>query len=293
VEWLNQHHSDIRLICNSKNKWFCAGHNKGIKETSSEYLLLLNPDVFIEPEFLKCAVRILDENKNLGGVQGKLWQIQSADAECPRESQRRIDTTGSLVTRSRRNFDRYQEELDDGRFDQPGPVFGPDGSAPVYRREMLEDIKINGEFFDENFLAYREIVDLNWRARSKGWIFLYDPSVTGFHVRGFSPKTRFQQSVITRRLSYRNRYLTLVKNESLKSFCTHFLHILGFEAAMAAHVLLREPSLLPAWIDFFKYLPGTLKKRRKIQSQRSVPNKEITAYFVSKTPRLHRVTHHH
>jgi len=153
---------------------------------------------------------------------------------------------------------------------------------------MLEDIAVVGEYFDASFKIYRDVVDLSWRARARGWYFTYTPAATGYHVRGFSPKKRKKQPLFFRRLSYRNRYLTLLKNETFRSLLPHWFRFLGFELLMAAHVLLREPSLVSAWWDLIVLFPETIKKRRIIHSRASVPAQEITRSFSDTAPGLHR-----
>ncbi len=287
-EWVEANRPAVKIIRNASNEWYCGGHNIGIRETSSELLLLLNSDVFIEPDFLEKMVEGIDADEKLGGVQGKLWKILDPVGDVPPPDKRYIDTTGILMTRSRRNFDRFQESFDDGTFDDPGPVFGPDGSAPLYRRSMLEDIAIDGEYFDTTFKIYRDVVDLSWRARSRGWKFAYVPNAKGYHVRGFSPRKRKKQPLFFRRLSYRNRYLTLLKNEQTRSLLPHLPEFLGFEIMMLGHVLFREPSLVCAWMDLLKLLPQALKKRRKIMAGAVVPAADITRTFARRAPDLHR-----
>ena len=48
-------------------------------------------------------------------------------------------------------------------------MFGASGAAALYRRAMLDDVRVEGEWFDENFFAYREDADLAWRAQLLGW----------------------------------------------------------------------------------------------------------------------------
>lgn len=287
-EWVEQNRPEVILIRNNGNEWYCGGHNIGIDRTESDLVMLLNSDVFIDPTFLEEMIAHLDRDDRLGGVQGKLWKILDGSTQAPPSDQRYIDTTGILMTQSRRNFDRHQEQFDHGQFDLPGPVFGPDGSAPLYRRSMLEDIAIDGEYFDESFKIYRDVVDLSWRARSRGWTFDYVPTATGYHVRGFSPKKRKNQPLFFRRLSYRNRYLTLLKNDTPGSLIRHAIRFFGFEIAMLGHVILREPSLVSGWWDLLKFLPATLKKRRQIMKQARVPATEITRSFQKAAPDLHR-----
>ena len=64
-------------------------------------------------------------------------------------------------------------------------VFGAVGAAPLYRREMLENIKMNGVYFDTIFFAHKEDVDLAWRARLFGWSCRYTNKAVAHHIRSF------------------------------------------------------------------------------------------------------------
>ncbi len=291
MEWLRENHPDVRIISNDTNKYYCEGHNIGIRNTQSEFLLLLNADIFLQPDFIEKMIGRIETNPEIGGVQGKIWKIKSAEAPEPSPEKRWIDTTGILMTRSRRNFDRHQEEKDDGRFDEPGPVFGPDGCAPLYRREMLESIAIDGAYFDGDFLIYREVVDLSWRARALGWRFYYEPKATAYHVRGFSPRTRKKQPKFFRKLSYQNRYFILLKNDSIASIVPHLPRIALFDMAMFIHALIREPFLLSCWLEIIRKIPKMISKRRETNRKRTVSNRQITRTFQVSAPNLHRLQH--
>ncbi len=82
------------------------------------------------------------------------------------------------------------EEEDQGRYDQTEEVFGVDGAAPLYRRSMLEDIKVHDQYFDETFHSHKEDVDLAWRAKILGWRCIYTPNAIGYHKRTFKPGKR-------------------------------------------------------------------------------------------------------
>ena len=55
---------------------------------------------------------------------------------------------------------------------------------------MMEDIALNGEYFDNDFFAYREDADLAWRAQLYGWRCLYTPKAIAYHVRHVLPEKR-------------------------------------------------------------------------------------------------------
>ena len=63
-----------------------------------------------------------------------------------------------------------------GQYQQAELVFGATGAAALYRRAMLDDVRVAREYFDEDFFAYREDADLAWRAQLLGWRCLYVPA---------------------------------------------------------------------------------------------------------------------
>ncbi len=275
VELVRKAYPNVRIIENKSNLWYCAGHNVGIRAARGDFIQVLNVDVFIQPDFISKMMETMLADETCAAVQGKIWQYRGEDASLPEI----IDTVGARVTRSRRNFDKGQGELDTGQYDRVEEIFGADGVAPLYRKKALDDIEIMGEYFDEDFLIYREIIDLSWRLRLRGWKTLYTPDAVAYHVRGFSPEKRSQVSPFKRRLSYRNRLLTMIKNESLLGYLRHGYRIIPFDIAMLGHIILREQHLLKAILDFFRLLPSARRKRKIIRTMRLVDDREILKWF--------------
>jgi len=91
---------------------------------------------------------------------------------------RRIDSTGMYFTPAMRHFDRGWHEPDGRRFQNPQYVFGASAAAALYRRQMIEDISVEGDLFDPDFFAYREDADVAWRAQLLGWRCIYTPAAT-------------------------------------------------------------------------------------------------------------------
>jgi len=279
AEFVRQHFPTVRLVENGRNLGYCAAHNKAIALTKGELVMPLNADCFLTPTFVAEMVAAIEADEKIGAEQGKLLLVRP-EVATGRPPEALIDTTGIIITKSRRNFDRGQGQRDNGPFSQPGEVFGASGAAPLYKRAMLEDIKIGAEYFDESFFLYREEVDLAWRARLRGWRCVYVPSAVAYHARRFSPATRRQQPRWLRRLSYRNRYLMLIKNDTWPNILRHLPHILAFEAAMLAYVFVREPHLLGALPDLLRLLPQAWRKRAIIQRRALAKPGEIARWFV-------------
>lgn len=257
----------VRLVRNRENVGLCAALNAALRETSADLFLTLNPDVFLDPAFLAQAVQPFAD-PGVGAVQGKVLATTLAEGTCP--TIRTIDTTGLVLRRSRRNFERGQGEPDRGQYDAPGEVFGADACAGLYRRAMFDDVAVAGEVFDEAFFAYREIVDLHWRACVHGWRTAYEPSAVAYHLRRFSPATRSQVPRRLRRMSLRNRYLLVAKNDTIKAVARDLPWIVAFEAGALAYLVAREPRLLAGYWDALRALPAAWRRRRLFRSGRPV-----------------------
>ena len=98
-----------------------------------------------------------------------------------------MDSTGIYFTPMLRHLDRGSQEVDNGHYLNFDYVFGATAAAALYRRQMIEDISILGEFFDPDFFVYREDADVAWRAQLMGWRCVYTPLARGYHVRNVLP----------------------------------------------------------------------------------------------------------
>jgi GT2 family glycosyltransferase len=264
---------DVDLVNNGRNLGYAGGHNKAIRMSMGGIFIPLNPDVFLEPRFVAEAIQAFQMDNRTGIVSGKLYQIEGS------AHLRRLDSAGLVVGKDRRNRDRGFSETDHGQYEQLEYVFGASGSAPLYRREMLEDTKIGDEYFDEDMFAYREEIDIAWRARLRGWQALYVPTATGCHVRGYSHVKRKSLPRINRLLHFRNRYLVMIKYDSLSNVLRNAPHILRFEVLALGYALLREPHLLRGYWDVLRLLPKMLKKRHVVRSRKLVSDREIVKWF--------------
>ena len=54
-------------------------------------------------------------------------------------------------------------------------VFGASAAAALFRRRMIDDVVVDGNFFDPDFFVYREDADVAWRAQLLGWRCIYTP----------------------------------------------------------------------------------------------------------------------
>ncbi len=297
VEWVLRHHPEVRVLQNRDNVGYAAAANQGIRMTKSKYVMILNPDLILTPDYLKIVLAKLRKNPRIAAITGKILRY-----DFERDQPTTVfDTTGLLAYRSRRVVDRGQGEKDRGQYDRGEEVFGVSGAGPIYRREALEDVKLpdlargnapaptHQEYLDEDFFMYKEDVDLAWRLRLRGWQCYYEPRAVGYHGRGTGaiPRSTLGEIFRGRRTlnrfqkyySYKNQYLMQVKNDVWPNVVRHLPSILWHELLKAVHVLLREPYLIKAWVHFWIQLPRALKKRRIIMRRRTATAEEMAQWF--------------
>jgi len=190
----------IKVIKNKENKGFAAANNQGIKASAGEYVLTLNSDVILDKGFLSEMEKAAKE-EGAALLSGKIL----------RGREKAIDSTGLVLSRLYRFFDRGSGEIDTGQYDKKRDIFGPCAAAALYKREMLEDIKQGGEYFDEAFFFLGEDFDLAYRAGKKGWKAGFVPDAVCYHTRN---STRFNNK-FRQYLSFRNRFFFLIKNNIL------------------------------------------------------------------------------
>jgi GT2 family glycosyltransferase len=250
------------LRLNERVSW-AAANNAGIAAAQGDAVLLLNADCFLEPGFLAAARPHLDEGRT-GMVTPKLIRTNGGQSSDHLDA---IDCIGMLVDRRRKN-----NLAGHGRpslaYDTASASFGPDGAAALYRRDMLDDVAIDGKPLDETFEKWAVDVDLAWRAQILGWRGVYEPSAVAYHVRSYSPSTRAGVPQRDRRIQFRNRYLMMVKNDTLQDLKGDLTRIAAYEIAAFGYALVRERHLLRSYRELRELLPTARRHRLEIQARR-------------------------
>lgn len=241
VSILRNKFPDVRLIELGENTGFCRANNAGLAQTRGEFLLFANPDTTLEPNYSQEALAGFLPDPRVGMVGGKLLRFDKTT----------IDSAGQILTRSRKIQDRGYGRRDAGQFDLPAQVHSVCGAMALYRRAMIEDISQDGQLFDEDFFAFGEDMDVGWRARRRGWLAVYVPGAVAYHFRGGSQERHTAWTDFVRmggrsaELKYhivKNRWLMMIKNESLVSYLMNLPFILARDIALLGYLLVSSPS---------------------------------------------------
>lgn len=278
AEFVNQTYPGAKVIRSPVNTGYGGGHNLAIRNTETAYVLALNPDSDLSPTFVEELVSAMEKHPEVGIACGKLHKLQEDSSGCA--SDKTIDMTWLDIEKKRRQVCYAQFHQDDGESSSEQFVFAIDGAAMLLRRSMLDEIRIEGEYFDEDFFAGKEDLDISWRAQLCGWKCLYVPTAVGRHARTFTTRSRrVEISETLRTGSVRNRYLLIIKNDLPKHFVRHLPYIATYDLKILAYILLYERSSLKGYIQALRLLPRAMKKRRAIMNRKRVDDAYILQWF--------------
>lgn len=204
VKWLRENHPEVKLILLDKNYGFSEGYNRAIREAEYEYVVLLNSDVEVTPDWWQPLLDFMRSNTNVGAVQPKILSYHDRNKfEYAGAAGGYLDSLGYPYCRGRL-FDSIEE--DRGQYDgAPVDITWASGACLMTRRELY--LRLGG--LDPRFFAHMEEIDLCCRMLNAGYriCVLSDSSV--YHVGGASlaqgnPKKTY--------LNFRNNLLLLHKN---------------------------------------------------------------------------------
>jgi len=273
---LRQFRGRVRVIRCGRNLGFAEAQNRAIRASSTEWVLTLNPDVLLRPGFVRALVEAGQADPEAGAVCGKLLSIGPGFRPL---DEARIDSTGICFTPALRHFDRGWREPDRGGYGNLEYVFGASAAAALYRRSMIDDVAIDGDFFDPDFFVYREDADVAWRAQLLGWRTLYTPAAEAFHVRTVTPFNRRSLPAVINMHSVKNRFLMRIKNVTAGVYGRCWLPTTMRDLLVVGGSILWEPTSAAALWHVARCLPRALARRRVIMARRRAGDEELAQWF--------------
>src|SRR6202050_1868274 len=279
VDILEQFEDRCQVIYNDENIGFAAAQNQAIRAGTGTWVLTLNPDVLLLPNFIQALVEGGQMDAQVGAVCGKLLTIL-ASFDLPDKPL--VDSTGIYFTPMLRHLDRGSQEVDNVHYLQHEYVFGATAAAALYRRAMIEDVSIGDEFFDPDFFVYREDADVAWRAQLMGWRCIYTPLARGYHVRNVLPGNRRALPPAINMHSVKNRFLMRIKNMTGDLYRRNWMSITGRDLVVLGACLLHERSSLKAFGYLAKNWRRVWSKRQEIMRRRRAKDDYTARWFASK-----------
>lgn len=193
---------EIKFFPFSKNVGFQALLNKGLKESSGKYILLLNGDIIITPNSVERMVQYMRNNPRIGMLGPKQLNFdESLQFSCfhfykPITILYRR-TFLNIFKFAKRHLDWFL--MRDYDHKEPKEVDWLMGSAILVSREASEKVGP----MDERFFMYMEDVDWCRRFWENGFRVVYYPLASMYHYHGKgSGKAGFLRSIVSNRLTW-------------------------------------------------------------------------------------------
>lgn len=273
VEFVKNEFKDVILIENTSNLGFSKAVNLGINfslnSDCSEFILLLNNDVELLPDFLEKGVKTFSEIKNADFVAVKMMNYFNREL---------IDDTGDFIRKSGGTpMARGHGEIDKGQYDHSEFIFGACAGAAFYKSELFRTAGV----FDEDFFAYLEDVDLSFRFQLYGFKCYYNHEIVCFHKRRETTnKFKGWETFYTER----NLIAMRIKNYPLALYLKY--SPLFFMARINRYrlFLFKYPkgtfiNALKGYLSGLTQIPSAFIKRNKIQSKRKVSSEYLENLF--------------
>ncbi|QXD15304.1 glycosyltransferase family 2 protein [Rhodocaloribacter litoris] len=227
--WVHRTFPSVKIVRHPENWAFCRGNNAALPHASGEYVVLLNNDVEVPPDWLAPLVAAMEADPSVGAAQPKLLQYDRRDHfEYAGGAGGYLDRFGYPFTRGRVFFSL---EKDEGQYDDERDVFWATGAALLLRRRALDAVGL----LDERFFMHMEEIDLCWRLWRQGWRVRIVPRSVVYHIGGGSlPRSDTRKAYY----NFRNNLLLLYKNLPPRAWRRIFPRRALLDALAAARALL-------------------------------------------------------
>lgn len=265
VEFVRTNFPNVTVVENRCNLGFGGANNAGMGVARGGYIFLLNPDTVMAPDALSAVVEVMERHPRVGAAQSKLLRGFHGTV---------IDSAGSYLTASGFLYHHGYGDADGPAYARSYEIFSAKGAGLMLRRAVIDRVGL----FDEDFFLFFEETDLCWRIWLAGYSVLYVPESIVHHDVGGS--TRLLPAAFLEYESFKNRICSLIKNlGTLRLLRVMPLHLLMCFGAAAAYTVRGHPgeglAIVRAVGWNLRHLPRTLQKRRPIQQQRRLSDREL------------------
>ncbi|MCF7815279.1 MAG: glycosyltransferase family 2 protein [Candidatus Cloacimonetes bacterium] len=267
VQIVKKDSSDIITICNKNNYGFpkaCnIGFQKAFEDKNVKYVICLNIDTTLDENWLEELVKVAEIYPDAGSVQSKILLHDNPQV---------INTAANNLTFLGFGYcGNYLEKSSVKTEIEEIPYSS--GTSVLYSRKALEQ----AGFFDEDYFLYHEDVDLGIRLKLFGFKNFLVPKSICYHKYAFPKQNKVY-------FLERNRLISLFKNFSFKTLLIIFPAFLINEIGLVIFILLTGnfSKKMESYFYFFKNIFRIIVKRRHIQKNRAINDREIAKLLVSR-----------
>jgi GT2 family glycosyltransferase len=261
--------NNLHILPLTQNRGYAGAANIGIKyivsHTDSGLFLVANSDIILDGNFNARVLQKFGEDRDIGLLSPLILRFDGNT----------VDSAGQACSitlhPSEIGFNRALADVDI----KEKPVFSVCGAAVVFRAEALERLKINDEYYDEDFFMFWEDFDIGWRANLLGLKTLFYPEAVVYHYRSGTLKRNFfsRFSLALARPSHikyhlvKNRYLTLIKNFRFKQHFRFLPFVFLKDIIWVSLLTISSPKIIIRLMKSGQYIKRALEKRKQIRER--------------------------
>ena len=248
----------LKIIELNENYGVGRGNNIGSYNAKGKYLIFLNMDIEVHPDWINEIIKIFEKDNTIGAAQPKLLFLWD---------KKRINSMGHYLTAygDWSNYVPYGQ-LDDNKDDNIKEIFIAFGAAIAVNSQIFKKVGM----FDEDFFMYSEETDLCWRIWLSGYKVVLVPSSVVYHYEGGATGSSIIK-VTPKRAYYhtRNLLITMLKNyNNFNMFKYLPLSILNIFYGSLINIFI-NPRLITyhilAIVDFIRKFKNTWRKHISIK----------------------------
>lgn len=286
VEYLktkyNKYQDRFKIVTLDKNYGPAKARNEGVKICQGKYICFLDNDTIVHPEWANEAIKAFQENSKIGIIQCKLLLAKEGGG---------IDYVGEYLGQNGFLIQKaFTGERDIGQYNKRMKILAAKSAGMFIRKKTFDTI--GG--FDQDYFIYVEETDLGWRSWLAGYINVFIPTSVVYHEFGTSSLilNTEDNERNTKYHGAKNYILTLFKNLSLVNLLNILPKHIILWFGMAWYSLLLGNYKVFLWIHKgilwnLINLKKNLHKRKAIQSQRKISDRELFKIIMKNKPFLY------
>jgi GT2 family glycosyltransferase len=255
--------NQIKLIQNTENLGYCEGNNVGIRQIKGEFVIILNPDTLVDPNWILELIK--GYNKfGTGLYQPKLLTI---------DDNKIIGSAGNMINLFGFGYSYGRGHLDNKKFDNEKIISYASGTCLFTSKKVLEKIGL----LDSFLFAYHDDLEFGWRAAEYGIKSYYIPNAIVYHAESFN----FKWSPLKFYYLERNRHYCILTHYSRSTFYKIFPNLILIELSVLFFYLSKKMLLqkLKAYLNIIKNRKYIKIKYNENQKNRILTDKEIVNFF--------------
>ena len=267
VQYVRENYPLVNILQLDKNYGFCKPNNDGVKIASGEYVVFLNNDTAVTKEWLFELVKGVLSEEQIASCASKMLYYDRRNV---------INTAGGKITIIGGGIYKGYGDKDSPEYSKLEYTGFGCGAGVLVKKKLFQCV--GG--FDEDYFASCEENDLGWKLWLYGYKVLYVPTAVMYHKESGTFGSRSTMESIKVYFITRNRLYNIIKNLEAQNVIRALFISLGFNLYRSLRYLVKGnftsiKSIATAHLDFVKNLRRMLAKRRVVQNNRKLSDRQL------------------